>query len=237
MGCLATVSALGASLVLAAAGDERLTIGTESPFPPYVVQDESGALTGFEHDVMTEICRRGPFACDWQLVTFEELIPGVMEGRFDVVLGGMAITPDRKDRVDFTAPYHFADDTEWFIGLPGAPPPETARVAVQAGTLHEGYLRAAGLTFRAYSTETQALEALASDNADLAFGPFENRDDLQAQFTAAGLELLYDAQLADDGTAMAVCKGNEALLQRLNAVLSAMAEDGTLARFESRWFF
>jgi ABC-type amino acid transport substrate-binding protein len=236
MGCLATVATLGATLVLAGVGEERLTIGTEAPFPPYIVQTATGALEGFDVDVMTEICRRQAFACDWQLVTFDELVPGVMEGRFDVVLGGMAITPERLDLVTFTDPYHFADDTEWFIGPPGAPVPEAARTAVQAGTLHEGYLRAQGLNYQAYPTETATLQALSDGQADLAFGPFESRDDLAATFDAAGFVLLYDVQLPDDGTAMAVCKGNDALLVRLNAALSAMAADGTLAEFESRWF-
>ncbi len=236
MACFASVSALGAALVLAAAGDDHLTIGTEAPFPPYVIQTAGGGIEGFDHDVMTEICLREAFVCDWQLVTFDELIPGVMDGRFDVVLGGMAITPDRREKVDFTLPYHHADDTEWFIGPPGAPLPEAARTAVQAGTLHETYLRQSGLEFRAYPTESATLQALISGQADLAFGPFESRDDLAAQFDAAGLQLLYDVQLSDEGTAMAVCKGNEALLTRLNAALSAMAADGTLAEFESRWF-
>lgn len=237
MACLATVSALGAALVLAAAGDDRLTIGTEAPFPPYVMLTETGALTGFEHEVMTEICRRQHLTCEWQLVTFDELVPGVMEGRFDVVLGGMAITPERVGLVDFSTPYHFSDDTEWFMGKPGAPAPEAATVAVQAGTLHESYLRNEGLDFRAYPTESATLDAVSSGQADLAFGPFENREDLQPRLDAAGLQALYHVELQDDGTAMAVCKGNDALLRQLDAALAAMAADGTLATLESRWFF
>jgi ABC-type amino acid transport substrate-binding protein len=236
MGCFATVSALGAVLTLAAGGDDLVTIGTEAPFPPYILFDGDGGLDGFEHDLMAEICLRARLTCDWQLVTFGELIPGVMEGRFDVVLGGMAVTPERREMVDFTTPYLLDGSTAWFFGPKGAPLPEMAMTAVQAGTMHESYLRANGLQHQAFTTEPAALNALITGQADLAFGPFENRPDLAAQLDAAGVQQLYDAYLPDDGTAMAVCKGNATLLGQLNAALADMTADGTIERLESRWF-
>lgn len=236
MACFASVSALGAVLTLAALGDEPVKIGTEAPFPPYLVVTDAGALDGFEYQLLQEVCLRENWTCDWAQVTFDELIPGVMDGRFDIVLGGMAITDERLERVDFSIPYHDADDTEWFVGKPGAPVPEQAMISVQAGTLHADYLRKNGLDHRSHSTETATLLAVIEDQADLAFGPFENRPDLEALLGGAGLELLYDVHVSDEGTAMAVCKGNEALLARLNTTLQAMLADGTIAEIESRWF-
>ena len=235
MACFASVSALGATLTLAAAGDGHLTIGTEAPFPPYVVMTEDGGLSGFEYELMQAICAHEKLACDWKLTNFEELIPGLIDGRFDVVLGGMAITAERRAMVDFTEPYQETDDTEWFIGKPGAPEPESARIAVQSGTLHEVWLRKEGLAFRSYTTENQALAALEGA-ADLALGPFENRPDLQDYFWEHDLEPLYEVTISDEGTAFAVCKGNTELLQRLNAALEALTEDGTIDELELRWF-
>jgi ABC-type amino acid transport substrate-binding protein len=138
--------------------------------------------------------------------------------------------------VEFTVPYHWADDLEWFIGKPGAPAPEAALSAVKAGTLHEDWLRNQGLAFQSYPTEMETIAAVARGATDLAFGPFENRADLEAQVAAAGPLPLYDAHIADDGTAMALCKGNAALKSRLDAALLSMQADGTLAALESRWF-
>jgi ABC-type amino acid transport substrate-binding protein len=236
MGCIGTLSALGAALTLATAGDGALVIGTEVPFPPYILQDTDGSLTGFDHDVMTEVCLRAAFACDWQLAAFDELLPGLAEGRFDVAIGGIAVTPARRERVDFTLPYQFADDLEWFIGPPGAPAPEAALTAVKAGTLHEDWLRGQGLAFQSYPTEAETIAAVAAGVTDLAFGPFEGRTDLGPLIFGAGLDLLYDARITDEGTAMALCKGNAALKSRLDAALLSMQADGTLATLESRWF-
>ena len=236
MACIATVATLGAALTLAAAGDEVVTIGTEAPFPPYVVVEETGELSGFDHQLMQEICTREKLTCDWQLATFGELIPGVMNGRFDVALGGMAVTPERRAQVDFTDPYMYSGDTEWFMGIPGAPAPDAAQIAVQKGTLHESYLRAQGLSYATYPTESATLQALTEGAADLAFGPFSARPDLDPLFDAHGIAPLYDVMLGDEGTAIAVCKGNDDLLALLNAAIAAMEADGTLADLESRWF-
>ncbi|MFZ1467532.1 MAG: transporter substrate-binding domain-containing protein [Paracoccaceae bacterium] len=236
MGCFATISALGAVVTLASGGDDRLTIGTENAFPPYVMQDEARGLHGFDVDLMTEICTRATFDCRWQVTTFDQLIPGVVEGRYDVVLGGMAITAERRALVDFSVSYQESGDTEWFIGHPGAPEPAVAKTAVQAGTRHESYLRAEGYRYRSYATEAAALQALAAGQADLAFGPYTGRPDLDGLFADEGFDWLYDAQLTDEGTGIAVCKGNVAVLTRLNTALDAMAADGTLDTLESRWF-
>lgn len=236
MACPATVSALGAALVLAAAGDDRVVIATEAPFPPYVMLGDNGTLEGFDHDVMTEVCARAALACDWQLAGFDELIPGVMEGRFDVAIGGIAVTTDRREWVDFTVAYHDADDMEWFLGLPGGPGPEGALTAVKAGTLHEDWLRARGHAHRPYATEADTIVAVASGAANLAFGPFDNRADLAPLIAEAGLVPLHDVHVADAGTAMVVCKGNTGLLEQLDAAILSMRADGTLATFEPRWF-
>ena len=236
MGCFATISALGAVVTLAAGGEDHLAIGIEDAFPPYVMQDQTAGLQGFDIDLMTEVCTRAAYDCTWQVTTFDQLIPGVIDGRFDLVLGGMAITHERLAVVDFTLPYFASDDQEWFVGAPGAAPPQVAQIAVQSGTLHEAYLRAEGLSLHPYPTEEIALQAVADGRADLAFGPFEFRSDLAPLMDANGIELLYSVDVPNLGTGIAVCKGNEALLTRLNTALDAMIDDGTLQTLEARWF-
>lgn len=236
MGCFAAVAAFGATLTLASGGQETLTIGIETSFPPYVMQDDVNGMQGFDVDLMTEICARTAYDCKWQVAAFDELIPGVVDGRFDLALGGMAITQERLLVVDFSTPYFASDDREWYIGAPGAPLPETARIAVQSGTLHESYLRQQGLALQTYATEEIAVQAVADGRADLAFGPFEARPDLQPLLDAGGLELLYDVEVENLGTGIAVCKGNDTLLTRLNTAIESMTQDGTLYDLEDRWF-
>lgn len=234
MPCLGTIAGVVTGLVLASS--EPVVIGTDAPFPAYTYVDEAGVITGYERDVMDGICTRAGLVCSWERVNFEELIPGVMSGRFDVVLGGMAVTPERQQKVDFTQTYHTTDPEEWYIGRPGAPDPATALVAVQSGTVHEDHLRKMGYRYIAFPTEPEVLNVLVAGKVDLALGPFQTRDDIHSFVTANGLDYLYSENLPDDGVAMAVCKGNDAVLDMLNAGLDAMRADGTLETLETRWF-
>lgn len=234
MTCLGAIAALATGVMLAAA--EPVVIGTEAPFPAYTYVDEAGTITGFEKDVMDQICDRARLVCTWELANFDQLIPGVMSGKYTVVLGGMAVTDERRMLVDFTTSYYSTDPEEWYIGRPGADPPATALTAVQSGTVHEAHLRRLGLRHTSFATEADVLEALRSGAADLALGPFQTRPDINDFIEAHGLDYLYSDMIPDDGVAMAVCKGNTDLLDTLNAALDAMRADGTLAALESRWF-
>lgn len=233
MTCAGTIAALATGLHLAAT--DPVVIGTDAPFPAYTYIDEAGTITGFERDVMDHICARTLLICTWELTTFDQLIPGVISGEFDVVLGGMAVNDDRRKQVDFTQSYHGTDPEEWYIGRPGAPAPAAALIAVQSGTVHEAHLRKLGLRHVSFSTEAEVLAALLSGAADLALGPFQTRPDIEAFVAENGFGFLYSDMIPDDGVAMAVCKGNP-LLDTLNAALDGMRADGTLQSLEARWF-
>jgi ABC-type amino acid transport substrate-binding protein len=234
MACAGAIAGVFASLVLAAS--EPVSIATEAPFPAYTYLASDGTITGFERDVLDEVCLRAALDCSWTNTTFDQLIPGVMSGDYDIVLGGMAVTEERRSLVSFTQPYHQTDGQEWYIGRQGAPAPERAHTAVQSGTVHESHLRRLGLNFTSFRTEPEVLEALRRGTVDLALGPFETRTDIEAYLQANSFDFLYSDVIPDEGVAMAVCIGNTTLLDSLNAALDAMRADGTLQVIETRWF-
>lgn len=232
--CVGTVAGLVAGVYLAAS--EPVVIATDAPFPAYTYLDDEGTITGFERDLMDEICQRAVLDCRWTDVTFDQLIPGVMNGDYDVVLGGIAVTRERRNLVSFTQSYHSTDPEEWYIGRPGAPGPSAAVTAVQSGTMQEEHLRNMGYRHLSFSTEPEVLGALMSGKADLALGPFETRQDIRDFIAENGFDYLYSEPIPDEGVAMAVCKGNGDLLVTLDSALDAMRRDGTLASLENRWF-
>lgn len=232
--CAGTVAGLVSGLVLAAS--EPVVVATDAPFPAYTYMDAQGTITGFERDLMDEVCRRAVLDCRWQDVNFDQLIPGVMDGTYDVVLGGIAVTSERREMVNFTQSYHTTDPDEWYIGRPGAPAPAQAMTAVQSGTMQEEHLRRMGYRHKSFPTEPQVLEALAAGQVDLALGPFETRQDIRDFIAANGMQYLYSEPIPDEGVAMAVCKGNDALLAQLNTAIESIRRDGTLASLETRWF-
>lgn len=153
-----------------------------------------------------------------------------MSGRFDVVLGGIAVTPERMKLVDFSLSYNESSDLDTLYGREGAPEPRVARIGVQSGTIQETHARDRGWDVYSFATEALVMEALDAGKLDLAFGPFEDE-----AATTTDILPLYDEDVPDMGTAMAVCRGNDALLNQLNAALEAMQKDGTIDEITARW--
>jgi ABC-type amino acid transport substrate-binding protein len=101
---------------------------------------------------------------------------------------------------------------------------------VQSGTIQEGHARAKGWDTTPYGSPQAVIDALLAGKVDLIFGPFGDEvADLP------DILPLYEEDVPDMGIAMAVCKGNSALLTQLNAALNAMLQDGTIDEFAARW--
>src|SRR4051794_9353991 len=73
-----------------------------------------GRPRGFDCDLMSEYqrvllqqlkARQGDMTVVFVPVSFEQLIPALLEGRGDIAAGGLTITPARQDRVSFSDPY------------------------------------------------------------------------------------------------------------------------------------
>ena len=236
MACTGVISGLVSALTLASASAPGTTvIGTEADFAPYIFRDAGGQLAGFDHDVGQEVCRRARLDCAWEVAAFDQLIPGVMAGRFDVAISGIAVTPERDRLIDYTRPYAEADGDDYFVGLPGAPAVAQARIGVQSGTIHEAHLRQTGRRARPYRSEADLFDALLGGAVDLAYGPFggSDRDSFLADH---GLSRLAQETVASGGVAMVVCAGNDGLREKLDAALAAMQNDGTIETLSDLWF-
>ena len=153
-----------------------------------------------------------------------------MAGDFDIVLGGMAVTPDRMRLVDFSLSYEQSQESHSIYGLEGAPVPALARIGVQSGTIHETYAGTMGWNSFSYGTGTEVVTALRTGTVDLAFGA------LTSEIAAyPEIQSLFAEDIPDLGTAMAVCRGNNTLLTKINAALRAMLDDGTIDAITARW--
>jgi ABC-type amino acid transport substrate-binding protein len=229
-------TAVTAMLIAATTGaKEPVTIATEGTFTPYVVVAPDGSVTGFEKEVADEVCLRAALDCDWTFVRFDELLPGLISGAHDIAIGGLAVTDERLAVVDFSQSYIESDDVTPYLGLPAAPPPETARVGVQSGTIYESHLLKLGRSVVAFVTSDEQAEALISGEVDLILGPLDPATEMRLT-NELGMVYHGAETVPDLGTAMAICKGNTELKDRIDTALQAMRTDGTLDAITDRWF-
>jgi octopine/nopaline transport system substrate-binding protein len=107
-GFLHFLAMLGVALGLAstpARAQQTIKIATEGTYPPWTFSNPQGGVQGFEVDLANDVCQRLSLKCEFVVQAFQEFIPGLNAGKFDVVLSALSITEERKKIVDFTRPY------------------------------------------------------------------------------------------------------------------------------------
>ncbi|WP_022663991.1 transporter substrate-binding domain-containing protein [Desulfospira joergensenii] len=79
-----------------------------STFVPWAMKDKTGKLIGFEIDVARKLAQDMGVTPEFIPTAWSGIIPALLTGKFDVIIGGMGITPERNLKVNFTIPYEYS---------------------------------------------------------------------------------------------------------------------------------
>ncbi len=79
-----------------------------STFVPWAMKDKKGELVGYEIDVAKKLAQDMGVEVEFVPTAWSGIIPALLTGKFDVIIGGMGITPERNLKVNFTMPYEFS---------------------------------------------------------------------------------------------------------------------------------
>ena len=82
----------------------KLTVGINAEFPPFEYY-EGEELKGFDIDLMNYIGERIGFDIEFVNMSFDKLIPAVVNGEVNCAISAITVTEEREKVVDFTTPY------------------------------------------------------------------------------------------------------------------------------------
>jgi polar amino acid transport system substrate-binding protein len=82
-----------------------------STFVPWAMKDKTGKWIGFEIDVASRLAKDMGVRIEFIPTKWAGIIPALLTGKFDVLIGGMTIRPDRNLKVNFTMPYDYSGQT------------------------------------------------------------------------------------------------------------------------------
>jgi len=99
---LITLSLIGLTTISNA---KSIRIGTEGAYPPWNNLNSAGELEGAEIDFGNEACKRMGVECEWVTQDWDGIIPALLNGKYDIIIAGMSITEERKQKVNFTNGY------------------------------------------------------------------------------------------------------------------------------------
>jgi len=77
-------------------------------FLPWAMKDKNGELVGFEIDVARRLAADMGVKVEFVPTKWAGIIPALLTGKFDVVIGGMGIQTKRALKVNFSIPYDYS---------------------------------------------------------------------------------------------------------------------------------
>lgn len=222
-----------------------LIVGTEPTFPPFDTTDEDQNIIGFDMDLITAIGEDQGFEVEFQNLSFDGLIPAVKNGDIDIVAAGMnKEDPERQKQVDFSDSYYDSQlfvavpiDNETITGIDDLSP--DMKVAAQTGTTGAAKVQ------ELYE-EGKIKEAVILDGLDTCMMQLINGDVAAVINDKPVTETYMNKQpnkikmvgeaLNAESYGFAVQKGNEELLNKINAGLANLIADGTYDELIEKWF-
>ncbi|MTV25125.1 ectoine/hydroxyectoine ABC transporter substrate-binding protein EhuB [Nitriliruptoraceae bacterium ZYF776] len=222
-------------------GSVTIGVANEVPFGSLT---EDGEATGIGPDVARAVLEElGITDISAEVVEFDNLIPGLLAGQFDIVTAGMYITPERAAQVFFTDPdYCVAEGLAVAEGNPEGIVDYTSfvddpdlTIAVASGTVEVGYVEDAGVPadqVETFGDIDPMYQALAAGEVDAVTGTSAT---VATQVTARdGIEAVEPFFPVDaDGEDVFPCGGHafddEEFRDAFNEVLNQFREDGTTA--------
>ena len=222
----------------------RLRVGF-STFVPWAMKDKTGGYTGFEIEVAKRLAEDMEVAVEFVPTRWSGIIPALLTGKFDIIIGGMGITPARNLKVNFSDPYEYtgmsiianrqlAGDRSRLEDFNSAELEIVARIGTTAAAAAQRHLPQARL--RLFDDEGQALQEVLNNRAVamVASQPFPEFQSLRYP------EQLYlpleGKTFTREPIGFAVRKGDSDFLNFLNNWIRVRHADGWLQERYDYWF-
>ncbi|MFC3108980.1 ABC transporter substrate-binding protein [Undibacterium arcticum] len=217
--------------------DGKIIIATEGAYPPFNYFQGS-KLTGFEVELGDAVAKKMGLAVEWKSLTFDALLAGLRQDRWDVVMASFGITEERSKAVGFTSP-HYCSGGVIVSKDPAIRTAESLRdkvVAVQTGsTYFESVKKLPGVKeVKNFPQDIDARSALINGRVDAWVSDlFAVKIALE---TNPGAGLKMGRFLFVERIAAAIKKGNPTLTAAYDKALAELMTDGTYKNLSEKYF-
>lgn len=227
--------------VPAPAAEPEFVTALTGKFPPFSYYDEKGELAGFDVDVSREIARRLQRESRIVATEWDGILAGLLAGKYDAIIGSMAITPEREKQVRFSRPYYQSgaqlfvhrDNPDKIYSIADC---SGKRIGVVLGETYQRYLEkncpeVEAVTFKSTVEIFEMLERhrLAGFVTDRMVGSWQIRQ-ADRPFVPVG-PLLYTERIG-----IPVRRDDAALCKEIDTALTSMQKDGTRKKLFDRYF-
>src|SRR5205085_11025577 len=88
-----------------AAATRVYSVGTDAAYAPFESQNEKGEIVGFDIDVVKAVAQKAGVEVKFVNTPWEGIFNALKQGDRDLLVSSITITDERKQSMDFSAPY------------------------------------------------------------------------------------------------------------------------------------
>jgi len=217
-----------------------LIIGTEGTYRPFSYHEGgSGDITGYDVEVIKAVASKLGVTAKFEETQWDGIFAGLEAGRFDVIANQVSITPERKSKYNFSAPYTLStgvivvrsDNTSItsFASLAG-------KITAQSLTSNWYTLaQDSGANIESVEGWAQSVALVEQGRVDATVNDKLTFLDFKKTNGAAGLKIAAETTEKSE-SAFAFKKGSTTLTDAVDTALEELSADGTLSSLSNKYF-
>jgi len=218
----------------------EIVFGTNAEFPPFEFVTAKGVIgefDGIDIAIADQIAKDNGMTAKISNMEFDSLLIALENGQIDAAIAGMTITAERLESVNFSIPYYTA--TQVMIVKEGsditkAADMEGKNIAVIQGYTGEICVSDMGYEYTSFKKGTDAIMELVNGKADVVV--IDSATAVKYVSDNEGLVVVEDAEaFASEEYGIAVAKDNTELLEKINASVQKMLDEGTVAELGDKY--
>ena len=223
-----------------------LTVLSDLAYPPLesVPEGKTAAeCEGYEVDLVGALAQKLGLKAEWSQVKFDTIIPQIKQGgRADIGASAFTINNERAEEVDFTDPYLDSNQGLVMAASTKVMDPDSelnrgdVKVAVQSGTTGEAWVRE-NLTHAQAVPLDDVIQCLMGVQTGTYDACVADLPVLSYLCNTSYKDLAIKQEIATgEQYGLVVSKDNPALTKAINKAYKELADDGTVAKLQEKWF-
>jgi len=220
-----------------------LVVGTDAAYAPFESQNEKGEIVGFDIDVVKAVAKKAGLEVKFVNTPWEGIFNALNQGDRDLLVSAVTITDERKQTMDFSAPYFDAaqliavkqnSKVSKFDDL------KKLKVGVQTGTTgDEAATKLLGknsTSIKRFESTPLALKELEAGGVDAVVADNGVVVHYIANNPGGKFKTVNDKAFVPEQYGIVVRKGNKELLGKIDQGLGAIKADGTYDKIYAQYF-
>lgn len=218
-----------------------ITIAMEGTWAPWTYHDEQDTLVGYDVEVGQKIAEKLGVTPQFIEGEWDGLLAGLEVGRYDIMINGVDITPERELKYDFSTPYAYNRTAVIVRGDDDRiQTMEDLKDKRTANTISSTYAEVAekyGANVIGVDDLNQTIELLLSGRIDATLNAEVTYYDYIKVHPESNLKIaVIDADETSVGIPMRKGEETASLLEAVNAALAELAESGELTGLSVKYF-